>query len=219
MRCITMKYLLTVFILSLLFSCPVKAANDAGLWCNGHIKLDNGEVLEGEINYDLKFEVIQIKNNGIVRAFTAESVSQFSIFDPVKYRQRDFVSLEYEVSEAYKRRTFFEVIADGSITVLRKSRYIRRPRITEDYRAPHIYLNTVCKHNYFVIKNQEWAEIDNFKTTVLSWMDDFEQEIDQYIRKHKLKLRNLTEKMRVVSVYNQLSDNRKLSNTQAELYY
>ncbi len=215
MRCIATKYLY-VFIL-LLSSFAAKAANDDGLWCNGRIELDNGELLEGEINYDLKFEVIQIRTNGMLRAFTAENVVHFSLFDPVKYRQRDYVSLEYEVSEAYKRKTFFEVVADGNLTVLRKSRYVRRPRITEDNRAPHIYLNNVCRHSYFVVKDQKWTEIDNFKTTVLSWMDDFEQEIDQYISQHRLKLKNLTDRMRVVSVYNQLSDSRKLVNQQAEL--
>lgn len=194
------------------------AAYGYGLWCNGYVKLDDGEILEGEINYDLKFEVIQIKTNGMVRAFTAENVSHFSIFDPIKHRQRDYISLAYEVSNAYKRRTFFEVVADGSITVLRKSRYIRRPRITEDYRAKHIYLNTVCKHSYFAVKGSQWAEIEQFEPTVLAWMDDFEKEIDQYINKYKLKLKKLNEKMHIVSIYNQLSHERKLSNTRAALY-
>lgn len=212
-----MKSVLTVLIL-LVFSFTTKAYMNYGSWCNGQITLENGEVIEGEINYDLKFEVIQIRDNGIVRAFTAEGVAYFTMFDHIKSRPRNFISLEHQVGFGYERKTFFEIVAEGNITVLRKSKYIRRPRITENYRAPHIYLNVVCKHSYFALRGKEWVEIINFEAQVLPWMNDFEQEVGHYVKKGRLKLKDVHEQMQVVTLYNQLCDN-KFKNTQANLYY
>lgn len=212
-----MKGVLTILTL-LVFSFTTKAYENYGLWCNGQITLENGEVIEGEINYDLKFEVIQIRDNGIVRAFTAEGVAYFTMFDPINYRQRDYISLEHQVNFGYKRKTFFEIVAEGNITILRRSKYIRRPRITEDYRAPHIYLNAVCKHSYYAIRKKEWVEINDFEAQVLPWMSDFEQEIDNYIEAGKLKLKYIHAQMRVIHLYNQLYDN-KFKAQQANLYY
>lgn len=212
-----MKGVLTILVL-LVFSFTTKAHQNYGLWCNGQVTLENGEVIEGEINYDLKFEVIQIRDNGIVRAFTAEGVSYFTMFDPIHYQQRDYVSLEHQLDFGYKRKAFFEIVAEGQITILRNSKYIRRPRITEDYRAPHIYLNAVCRHSYFALRGEEWVEIRDFEAQVLPWMNDFDQEIDHYIETTKLKLKYVQAQMRVVNLYNQLCGN-KFKNTQADLYY
>lgn len=203
----------------MLFFFTTKAHDNYGLWCNGRLTLEDGEVIEGEINYDLKFEVVQIRDNGITRAFTAQSVLQFTLFDPIKFRQRDFIAIEHQLTSGYERKAFFEVLANGQITVLRKSKYIRRPRITEDYRAPHIYMNAVCKHSYFAVKSKELVEIKNFEEQVLPWMARFEQEINHYIEESRLKLKEAHEQVRVVNLYNQLCDNN-FKNTQAvDLYY
>lgn len=213
-----MKVAFTVFTL-LLFSFTTKAYENYGLWCNGSLTLDNGEVIEGEINYDLKFEVVQVRDNGIIRAFTAEGVSEFTIFDPASYRQRDFVSIHHELNSGYERKAFFEVIEDGQITLLRKSEYIRRPRVMESYRASHVYLNTVCKHHYYAIKNNdEILEISNFKAEILPWMSQYEREVNNYIKRGKVKLRDIQQQLQVVGFYNQLYS-IKLKDTRAGLYY
>ncbi len=203
----------------LFFALTTKAYDNHGLWCNGRLTLDNGEVIEGEINYDIKFEVIQVRNNGTVRAFTAENIAHFTMFDPVKYRQRDFVAIDHQMALGYERKTLFEVITNGQIAVLRKTRYVRKPRATEDYRAPHVYLNTVCKHDYFAMNGSELAEINNFEAEVLPWMQRYEPEINRYIKDSKLKLKKIQEQMRVVNLYNQLCDKNRFENTQADLNY
>ncbi|MEM9674185.1 MAG: hypothetical protein AAF992_16455 [Bacteroidota bacterium] len=173
-------------------------------WCTGRVTLENDVVLEGDISYDLKFEALQVKTGNVTRTFTAENITVFEMFDPIKYRHRKYVAVDHIMDEGYKRKTFFEVLADGEITILRKSRYLRRPRITEDFRAPHIYLNAVCRHTYYIYQGEQFAEIEDFKSQVLPLMQSHRKKVDDYVRRCELKLQEIHEQMRVVILYNQL---------------
>nr|WKN39874.1 hypothetical protein K4G66_14355 [Tunicatimonas sp. TK19036] len=199
-----MKYYYLFFFCFFAQSTWATALPQYGFWCSGRITLENNEVLEGEISYDLKFDAIQIKKGGIVRTYTAQNINSFEMFDPIKYRHRKYVSIDHAMGEGYKRKTFFEVLADGKLTVLRKSKYVRRPRVTEDFRAPHIYLNVVCRHTYYIYKEGEFMEVDDFQGQVLPLMRSHQREIADYVQRCDLKLREIHEQMRVVNLYNQL---------------
>ena len=182
------------------FSSPI----NQGLWCSGQVVLKDQQVVKGEISYDLKFNAIQVRADGIVRTYTAENVAHFRLFDQIKHRDRRYVAIDHQLDEGYQRRTFFEVLTEGDLTVLRKTKYVRKPRVTEDFRAPHIYLNAVCKHTYYGFSGSRFFEIDNFKEQVLPLMNRYEDLVSDYIKQCKLKLRKIHEQMRVVHLYNQL---------------
>lgn len=204
-----MKYIYLLFFCSITQLTIASSFPQAGFWCTGRVKLENDVVLEGEISYDLKFEALQIKTGNLVRTYTAENIVVFEIFDPIKYRHRKYVAVDHTMDEGYKRKTFFEVLADGDVTVLRKSKYLRRPRITEDFRAPHIYLNAVCRHTYYVYREGSFTEIEDFQNQVLPLMRSHQQEIDRYVKRCDLKLREIHEQMRVINLYNQLVDSEQ----------
>ncbi|MEO0333979.1 MAG: hypothetical protein AAF223_20280 [Bacteroidota bacterium] len=201
-----MKYIICLLFLSITVQL-VKAANlpQYGVWCTGKVTLDNDVVLEGKISYDLKFEALQVKTGDLVRTYTAENIVDFEIFDPIKYRHRKYVAVDHSMKEGYKRKTFFEVLSDGKITVLRKSKYVRRPRVTEEFRAPHIYLNAVCRHTYYVYHQEKFTEIEDFQTQVMPLMTSYQQEVNNYVQKCRLKLKEIHEQMRVINLYNQLA--------------
>ena len=175
-----------------------------GFWCPGQITLADQRVVAGEINYDLKYNAIQVRHNGVVRTYTAEKIAHFTLFDLVKHRERHYVAIDHQLDEGYQRKTFFEVLTEGDVTILRKSKYVRKPRVTEDQRAPHIYLNAVCRHDYYAYNQGDFFEIDDFKGQILPRMTDYEGLVQDYIKRCKLKLRKINEQMRVVHLYNQL---------------
>lgn len=175
-----------------------------GFWCPGQVTLTDQRVVAGEINYDLKYNAIQVRHNDVVRTYTAEKIAHFEFFDQVKHRERHYVAIDQQLDEGYQRKTFFEVLTEGDLTILRKSKYVRKPRVTEDPRAPHIYLNAVCRHDYYVYNQGEFFEINDFKEQVLPLMSGYEELVQQYIKRCKLKLRKINEQMRVVHLYNQL---------------
>lgn len=179
-------------------------SNQPGFWCPGKVVLENQQVVRGEINYDLKFNAVQVRHDGVIRTYTAERIAYFDLFDQVKHRDRHYIAIDHQLDEGYRRKTFFEVLTEGDLTVLRKTKYVRRPRVTEDKRAPHIYLNTVCKHSYYLFNEGEFFEVDDFKGQVLPLMSRHQAAVSDYIRQCKLKLRKVHEQMRVVHLYNQL---------------
>ena len=176
-----------------------------GVWCTGKVILDNDVVLEGKFSYDLKFEALQVKTGDLVRTYTAENIVDFEMFDPIKYRHRKYVAVDHSMKEGYKRKTFFEVLSDGEITILRKSKYVRRPRVTEDFRAPHIYLNAVCRHTYYIYHQEKFTELEDFRAQVMPLMSSYQQEVNDYVQKCRLKLKEIHEQMRVINLYNQLA--------------
>lgn len=196
-------------LLALLISLNAMAITDYGLWCKGQAMLENGDVLKGQISFDLKFQVVRVKNNGIVHAYTAESLAYFEIYDHIKKINRKYVSVESPVHPGYSRKNFFEVISHGRLSYLRQSEYVRRPRATEDMRAPHIYLNNVCRHTYYIHDKEEGLmRVNDFSEEVLPRMASFEEEVDDYIERCQLSLRKLHEQVRVINLYNQLHATR-----------
>ena len=195
-----------VIVVSLLLSTVqgFSASIDHGFWCRGSVTLENQQVVTGEVSYDLKFNAVQVRRNGVVHTYTAENVAHFNLFDQIKHRERSYVAIDHQLDEGYERKTFFDVLTDGDLTILRRTKYLRRPRVTEDFRAPHIYLNAVCKHTYYAFSNGEFFEIEDFKEQVLPLMNRHEEVVSDYIDHCKLKLRKVHEQMRVVHLYNQL---------------
>lgn len=181
------------------------AIYDYGLWCSGSAVLENGEALTGEISFDLKFQVVRVKRNGIMQAYSAEKMAYFEIYDHIKKINRKYVSVDTPLYGGYSRKAFFEVISHGELSYLRRSEYVRRPRATEDMRAPHIYLNTVCRHVYYVHDEEEGlAKVGNFKEEVVPMMERYQKQVDEYIDRCQISLRKLHEQVRVVNLYNQL---------------
>jgi hypothetical protein len=194
-----------LLLMALVMSFQTIAIPDFGLWCNGQAVLENGEVLAGDISFDLKFEVVRVKKNGIVHAYTAEGLAYFEMYDHIKRIHRKYVSVDSPVHPGYSRRAFFEVISHGELSFLRRSEYVRRPRATEDMRAPHVYLNSICKHIYYLHDAEEGlVQVDNFKKEVLPRMERYEKQVDDYIDRCHLSLKKVHEQVRVVNLYNQL---------------
>ena len=201
------KVLVVLFFISSIAHAGQGAAPpypNQGFWCPGQVTLVNQRVVAGEINYDLKYNAIQVRHDGVVRTYTAEKIAHFTLFDLVKHRERRYVAIDHQLDEGYQRKTFFEVLTEGDLTILRKSKYVRKPRVTEDKRAPHIYLNAVCRHDYYAYNQGDFFEIDDFKEQVLPLMNSYEDLVQDYIKRCKLKLRKINEQMRVVHLYNQL---------------
>ena len=199
-----MKHFPVILLLVLVSVMQGVASSYQGFWCSGRVVLKDQQVVTGEVSYDLKFNAIQVRRDGIVQTYTAENVAYFRLFDQVKHRDRRYVAIDHQLDEGYQRRTFFEVLTEGDLTVLRKTRYVRKPRVTEDLRAPHIYLNAVCKHTYYAVSEGQFFRISNFKEQVLPLMERYEDLVSDYIKRCKLSLRKIHEQMRVVHLYNQL---------------
>ncbi|MFM8912720.1 MAG: hypothetical protein ACKOE6_07385, partial [Flammeovirgaceae bacterium] len=87
-------------------------------WHEGKIVLETSDTLRGLVKYDLQNDLLQLKVKNQLESFTARKVLFFEIFDQSAKRYRQFFSLPYSQNNTYNTPTFFELVAEGKLTVL-----------------------------------------------------------------------------------------------------
>lgn len=175
-------------------------------WSEGEVVLMSGEKIEGLINIDYKLDIVQCKRqNGSIMAFSPVKVSHFSFFDQEIKNRRFFAAINFENRYDYEHKSFFEVIINGELSVLRKGKYVKRVPV-RDGTSNHYNVKTIVHHNYYVFTNDEQKRIRNFRKDVLPMMEEHEEKLARYIKKHKLNVNELVDQLMVVNYYNYLGN-------------
>jgi hypothetical protein len=194
-----------ILILFLLFTTCAFAQQFAfDLWHEGKIILDSGDTLKGSIKYNLQSDLLQFQENKRNQSFSARKVLFFEIFDGTVKQYRQFYSMPYGVSENYKAPVFFELLAEGKITLM--------CRETVEYRtySPSFYYygtNTrlVLVYKYFLL--QENGDITEFIRKSKDWpelMGNQAQSVEQYAKTNRLEFDNRYDLVKIINYYNSL---------------
>src|SRR5688572_11875810 len=105
------------------------------MWHEGKIILVDGDTLRGMVKYDLQKDVLEyVYADGKPDAFTARKVAFFEIFDQTEKKYRQFFALPYNVSGGYKTPIFFELLADGKMTLLARE-FLETRTVSSTYYA------------------------------------------------------------------------------------
>ena len=198
-----MKKGLVIFVTFLIaFSTPAqKWASD--LWHEGQLILDTGDTLRGIIKYDFQKDLLQYGDKqGSTEAFTARKVLYFQIFDKTASQYRSFYALPYSSGGGYKTPVFFELLVEGKITLLSRENLEYRT-----YSSPYYYYGSYTRlvlinRFYFLEENGDITEFVGKKSDLLSLMGRYGQDVDQYMRKNKLKIEDKEDFASVVTYYN-----------------
>lgn len=175
-------------------------------WSEGEVVLMSGEKIEGLINIDYKLDIVQCKlEDGSIRAFSPVNVSHFSFFDQETKNRRFFAAINFENRYDYEHKSFFEVIINGELSVLRKGKYVKRVPVRSGA-ATNYNVKTIVHHNYYAFTNDEQKRIRNFRKDVLPMMEEHEDKLKRYIKKHKLNVNELVDQLMVVNYYNYLGN-------------
>ncbi|WP_277479163.1 hypothetical protein [Catalinimonas alkaloidigena] len=95
-------------------------------WNWGKILLKEGNVLEGEIQHDLDQNVVLLKKEGVVKAFSVYNVNYFKVIDEDRGMIRNFYSMPYE-QNGHERLMFFELVfEDGFVLFSRESKVAKK---------------------------------------------------------------------------------------------
>ncbi|WPP50211.1 hypothetical protein [Catalinimonas niigatensis] len=89
-------------------------------WNVGEIMLNNGEILKGEIQYDLKQNVAMIKKKGLVKAFGAYNIDYFRFMDSARSMIRSFYSMPYSQKNGQERLMFFELVFEDGFALFNR---------------------------------------------------------------------------------------------------
>ena len=174
------------------------------LWHEGKIVLESGDTIKGNIKYDLQQDIIQFEKSGRLEPFTARKIVSFEIFDLTSKRYRQFYSLPYATSSSYKAPIFFELLAEGKMTLL-----CREAIVLKSYSNSFNYYGSssrpVLVYKFFLLR--ENGNIESFfgkRTDLINLMGNKGSQVEKYIKSNKLDLDDRYEFAQIIAYYNSL---------------
>jgi hypothetical protein len=173
-------------------------------WHDGKIVLETGDTLTGSIKYDLQNDLVQFSKGGKLESYTARKMTYFEIFDQTVRRYRQFYSIPYQTSGAYKAPVIFELLAEGKMTLLCRESLEYRS-YTNAFYSYGSSTRLVLVYQYFLLK--ENGSIDIFegkRNDLLDLMEPYSDEVAKYIKANRLDLADRNEFVQIVTYYNSL---------------
>lgn len=172
-------------------------------WHEGKAILETGDTLRGKIKYDPQNDLIQLERNKKFETLTSRKVIFYEIFDQQQNNYRQFFALPYSPSGGYKTPVFFELLAEGKITLLAKEAL--------EYRSSNagFYYGSVSRlvlvHKYFLLKeNGSIERVTGSKVDFLNMMGSRSEEVRNYMKANRLGLERKDEIGKVIGYYNSL---------------
>jgi hypothetical protein len=174
------------------------------LWHDGKIVLTNGDTLRGLIKYDLQQDLVQYTlEDKRTEAFSARKIMFFEIFDETVRQYRQFFALPYTTTTGYRAPIFFELLADGKLTLLSRESLEYRTYNSPYYLGGYSRQMLVYKF-YFLDEKGNIAEFNGNKTDLLNLMGRKSDDVEKYIKEHKLKVDDKYDFARIVAYYNSI---------------
>ncbi|MFZ6010583.1 MAG: hypothetical protein ACOYXT_09565, partial [Bacteroidota bacterium] len=132
----------------------------------------------------------------------------FEIFDSSVHKYRQFYALPFATASGYRAPVFFELLEEGKMTLL-----TREALEYKTYNSPYYigsYSRLVLVNKYFFM--QENGDIEEFtgnKNDLLNLMGKKSEEVEKYIKSHRLRFDDKYDLARIVAYYNSLFGARK----------
>jgi hypothetical protein len=172
------------------------------LWHDGKIVLESGDTLNGLVKYDLQQDLVQYNNRrGSVEAFTARKVLFVEIFDTTIKQYRQFYALPYSAIGGYRAPVFFELLAEGKLTLLVRENLEYRSYSSPYYFGSYTRLVMVYKY-YFMSEKGDITEFVGKKNDLLQLMGKYSESVEGYMKDNKLKLEDRYDFAKIVTYYN-----------------
>ena len=174
------------------------------LWHHGKIVLMSGDTLRGLIKYDLQQDLVQYTlEDKRTEAFSARKIMFFEIFDETVRQYRQFFALPFTTTTGYRAPVFFELLANGKLTLLSRESLEYRT-----YNSPYYlggYSRQILVYKYFFL--DEKGNIQEFtgnKADLLNMMGRKSDDVEKYMKENKLKFDDKYDFARIVTYYNSI---------------
>jgi hypothetical protein len=182
-------------------------------WHDGEVNLFSGETLKGKLRYDLDNDNIQLQYSGALKSFSAYQVESFEFFDEIMKTPRAFYALPYSKRENYESPVFFELYAEGSLSLLNREIITYRMVYPAGmgfwgwgYR-PMMGANVpILEDSYYILKLKEEKviKITDTKREILELMQDKAREVEGFIQANRIRMDRRSDLIRLFEFYNSL---------------
>lgn len=172
------------------------------LWHDGKIVLESGDTLRGLVKYDMQQDLVQYNNkSGSIEALTARKVLFVEIFDNTISQYRHFYSLPYSATGSYRAPVFFELLAEGKMTLL-----VRENLEYRTYSSPYYfgsYSRLVLVYKYYILQeNGTITEFIGKKNDLFNLMGKYAKDVEEFMKVNKLKIDDREDFAKIVTYYN-----------------
>lgn len=205
-----MKTFLTFWI-AIFFSFSVQAqVFPSEIWHQGTVVLISEDTLEGLIKYSFASDAIQVQTEDEkIRAFSAQNLFFFEVFDTGIKSYRQFYSLPLEVSQDYSVPMLFEVLYEGRLTLLCREKIVQEgysQEVTDMAELPQDARLMLAFDFFFLEKDGTINRYEPKKRRLLAIMDRKYTEVKKYIRRNKLRYDQISDLVRITAYYNALGE-------------
>jgi hypothetical protein len=175
-------------------------------WYKGVVYLSETDSVNGSIKYDLKNDLINVTQNGLMHTFTSKKISYFQIESTEG--QRLFITLPYEKSQNYRSPVLFEVITAGKrVSFLVREKIVLEtvPQYYNGYRRGTI-TRQVLDYDYYLLFSQSRIEKLREKTfkELTGFLPQKDNHLKEFIKDERLNLQDKKDFARVIEYFNQL---------------
>ncbi|MCX2738418.1 hypothetical protein [Pontibacter anaerobius] len=166
-------------------------------WMKGSVVLGNGNLYENvPLRYDQVADQLLFQTPEGQELEFVQPVREFQIDgSPVVYRS-GFAPIDQHSSSS-----FYQVLEDGKVKLLKKSHKVIREE--KAYGTATISKNVLEYTNYYITQGSQLVKVKNEKN-LLQLLPGHTQELEGYIKKNKLKLKEDAEMAQLVAYYNSL---------------
>lgn len=180
------------------------------LWHEGWLVTNDKDTLKGNLKYDFESQLIQVEIDSKIKAFSNRNIFYFEIYDKTIEDYRQFYSLMYEVNYNYNVPILFEVLIEGKLSLLLKEKIVSEtvPRYFPSYywygRTSYDYYNKVDYEFFFMNIDGVIIKFNGKKKDLFNIMIDKFDDVKSYFVDNKLKVKNMSDLVKIVAYYNSL---------------
>jgi len=181
------------------------------MWHKGWLVTNHKDTLNGHLKYDFEAQLIQIKIDDKIKAYSNRNIYYFEIYDKTIEDYRQFYSLMYEVNYNYKIPILFEVLIEGELSLLLKEKIVSEtvPRYFPSYywygRQSYEYYNKINYEFFFMRLDGTIIKFNGKKKDLFNIMYEKIDDIKLYFIDNNLKIKKMSDLVKIVSYYNSLS--------------
>ena len=207
------RIFLTLFIIGFFICTSDAQVVPSELWHEGRMVLLEGDTLKGEIKYNFKEDLAQIKVDDKIQTFSARKLFFFEIYDEGIKSYRQFYSLPYQVKSNYSVPMLFEVLYEGKLTLLCREKVVQEDQQRKSsimgIQQPADPRMLLAFDFYFLEKDGKIKLYEPKKSFLLNVMDRRYHEMKKYIKKNNLRYDHISDLVRITAYYNALDNEQE----------
>ena len=194
-------FLLAILLSSRLLAQPPLFGSD---WTPGEVLLGTGDTLSGTLRFDLDNNLAQVLlPDNAVKTYAARQLRWLRARDPETHAWRWYYPIPYALRNGYKVPVFFEMLAEGTVSLLGRERVIssQGPYINGSF----VSYRLVC--DFFLgFANGRIRPFNGTRRDLERLLPDPSGRLREFVAKAGLRYDNREDLIRIVNQYNYVNN-------------